>query len=793
MLENGYLYVLRSNVILMIRFLTLFGGLFLCGTLWAQPCTTTNAAGCDCADGSTQCDLLPDITISWYALENYQNGPTEYSQTGNGANNGRLRVTGSTPNTGHGPLTVRGTDYFLCGTDTIYDPTRSITTCPNGDFPTNLLQQRIYRKDGANMTYYDRWAGGQTYHPTHGHNHVDDWVTFTLRREDPSEPDTLQWPIIGVGSKIGFCLMDLSNCNSSNGDCRDVQTYGQGTILTSSMIPNYGLGGGSYNCSPVEQGISVGYVDIYTEGLEGMWIDIPPGTCNGDYWIVVEVDPLNSFLESNEDNNWTAIPFTLTKQVNNGQASASVTLSDDPFLCTPGATITLSAATADTYLWSTGDTTASIEVDTPGDYFVDITSPCGNGRSDTITISSVVSAVLGTIGDTLCEPNFAAVQAFGTGDILWYTDAVGGFNIGAGNDLQTLFDVTENTTYYAANRATIQGGTAQVGPASLIDTFYEADVVNIGVIFDVLNDVTLKSVAVQTAYPGLRTIELRDGNGTVLADTAVYINSGASRVGLNFALTPGVGFFLSTNDASNQTVFGTYSPQLAMSVTGVAYPYSLPGWLQITGSPFGTNYYCYFYDWELEMPPYQCYSARVPVNVLVSAVDSLVIDVDTLHYLDDTAASVVLQPEGGVLTGPGVEANGQGYAFNPNTAGVGDAHELTYTYTDLLGCLFTRAVTLKVVERDTGSVGLTTMANNTDWVRLFPNPTNGQLTVELDAAYNGNTQVRVLNMLGEELITQQHTTAPGLLTLNLSELTTGLYLVDVVQADKHRVFKVIRE
>jgi hypothetical protein len=84
-------------------------------------CTTSNATGCSCADGTNACQLLPDITVSWAGILNYKNGPNEYSQTGNGANDGRLRLTGATPNIGYGPLTVRGVDrngyrWFLCGT-----------------------------------------------------------------------------------------------------------------------------------------------------------------------------------------------------------------------------------------------------------------------------------------------------------------------------------------------------------------------------------------------------------------------------------------------------------------------------------------------------------------------------------------------------------------------------------------------------------------------------------------------------------------------------------------------------
>ena len=46
-------------------------------------------------------------------------------------------------------------------------------------------------------------------------------------------------------------------------------------MCSASDFPNYGLGGGSYGCSPVSQGISSGYSDIYGEYLDGMWLDIP--------------------------------------------------------------------------------------------------------------------------------------------------------------------------------------------------------------------------------------------------------------------------------------------------------------------------------------------------------------------------------------------------------------------------------------------------------------------------------------------------------------------------------------
>ncbi|NDA99252.1 MAG: hypothetical protein EBY31_08640, partial [Flavobacteriia bacterium] len=82
--------------------------------LYSQ-CTTTNATSCVCDDGTQNCLLLPDITASWKGIAN--GGWTEYPQSnagtnynGQGPDDGRLRVTGSTPNIGHGSFTVRGVD-----------------------------------------------------------------------------------------------------------------------------------------------------------------------------------------------------------------------------------------------------------------------------------------------------------------------------------------------------------------------------------------------------------------------------------------------------------------------------------------------------------------------------------------------------------------------------------------------------------------------------------------------------------------------------------------------------------
>ena len=431
-------------------------------------CTTTDATSCVCEDGSLNCLLLPDITASWKGISN--GGWTEYPQTGAGTNytgqgpdNGRLRVTGSTPNIGHGSFTVRGQDAngnraFICGTDTFFNVSATGNfTCPNGVAnPKQMLIQRIYKKDGNVMSYVDQWTGSMTYHPVHGHNHVDDWAVMTLRIPT-SDPNPLSWPIVGQGAKIGFCLMDYGQCGTGTGStyyghCRDENTvYNQGNTMLNADFPNWNLGGGNYNCSVVEQGISSGWTDVYGKHLDGMWINVPPNTCNGDYYIVMEVDKNNYFTEEREDNNFTAVPVTLTmQQPANSGAIPTISANGSNNLCS-GSSVILTATAGTTFLWNTGETTQSITVSQAGNYTCTVTNYCGSATSNPFHVNSVTPNSPVAIGDTVCTEGILNLTASGSGTLNWY-DAQNNL-VGSGTNFSTpLLNVT--TPYFVENMDT---------------------------------------------------------------------------------------------------------------------------------------------------------------------------------------------------------------------------------------------------------------------------------------------------------------------------------------------------
>lgn len=595
----------------------------LAGLLAGAQCTTTNATSCQCdSAASTNCDLLPDIQASEYAFQTYMGGPNEYPQqnagtsvTAQGPDDGRLRISASTPNVGRGALEVRGVGangyrYFMCGNqlDSIYDPNATQTfTCPNGDpNPHQVLKQRVYHKNGNTMQYYERFAGSMTYHPSHGHYHVDDWERMTLRIQDPNEPNPLNWPIVGTGIKVGFCVEDYQSCSTANGHCTDTA----GNTLTNAQIVNFNMGGGNYGCGNVVQGITTGYTDIYWETLDGQWIDIPPGTCNGQYYVIIEVDPQNFWLESDKSNNWFASPITLTQQSPAGNPVIEIT-SDNPHttIC-QGDSITLSATAGSSMLWSDGSTHQTIRVpSTTATYTCTVTNPCGTGTA-TFHVSEVpVVTPTNVTGDTICPNGNAVLTATGTGTLTWYDG--NGNVVGSGSNFTTP-TLAATTTYYVSN-SDVHNDTAFALPHTNeygAGDWKQSDQYEI---FDALVPMNIVSVKVYAQNSGNRTFYLKDNAGNTITSATVNVPDGLSRVTLNFNSIPvGTNYRLGVNATTgNLNLYRNNSSR-------ISYPYGVDGICKITGSSGGASYYYYGYDWEITTTQATCESPTVAAVATVN-------------------------------------------------------------------------------------------------------------------------------------------------------------------------------
>lgn len=168
-----------------------------------------------------------------------------------------------------------------------------------------------------------------------------------------------------------------------------------------------------------------------------------------------------------------------------------------------------------------------------------------------------------------------------------------------------IANISQTTTYFAST-GTEYFSSDFVGPISNSFGSGGDHAGGYFLIMDVEKAVLLKSATVYAVGAANRTFQLRDANGTVLLEKTVFVNDGESRVQLNMDIPQGTDLQI-----------GCISPaNLYRNSSGVNYPYSLNGLVQIKSSTAGLDYYYYLYNIELEIKAL-CESARVPVTGVV--------------------------------------------------------------------------------------------------------------------------------------------------------------------------------
>jgi hypothetical protein len=129
-------------------------------------------------------------------------------------------------------------------------------------------------------------------------------------------------------------------------------------------------------------------------------------------------------------------------------------------------------------------------------------------------------------------------------------------------------------------------------------------------VFDAHKDLTIKSVRVYTTTPGNRTFQVLAEDGSFIAQTTAYVNTGNTRVTLNLPVPQGMNLRLYVTN----TLRSLYRNS---SSSGVNFPYSIANVLTIKTSSVGVAAYPYCYDWEVSTADKVCSSARVAATVTV--------------------------------------------------------------------------------------------------------------------------------------------------------------------------------
>jgi subtilisin-like proprotein convertase family protein len=199
--------------------------------------------------GAPDDEMLPDMFAWASETRSFLHG--SYVDTTSQPGRELLRFSTAVANIGQGAMELRGGSVL-----------------PNGN---QQVYQRVFEEGGS---FNESLVGEFTYHPEHQHIHFDDYAVYNLRQALVNDG---VGEIVASGGKVSFCLLDVTRYTPSAPSARYT------------------------NCGQ-NQGISVGWADVYDDNLPDQWIDVTD-VADGEYWLEVDVDPEDRLRESNETNN----------------------------------------------------------------------------------------------------------------------------------------------------------------------------------------------------------------------------------------------------------------------------------------------------------------------------------------------------------------------------------------------------------------------------------------------------------------------------------------------------------
>jgi ribosomal protein L19 len=253
--------------------------------------------------------------------------------------------------------------------------------------------------------------------PCHAHYHFQNYMSYRLRDSNGQ--------LAAVGLKVGFCILDVFRWQPG--------------------APNQS----KYTCS--NQGIQVGWGDLYDNTLDGQWIDIT-GLPDGNYTMELDANPQGIIQESDYSNNLTTVPVAignpLAPPLNDNFASPQTLLGG--FTSVPGVTGNATKQAGEPnhagnagghsvwYQW-TAVSTKAVTIDTLGSGF--------NTLLAVYTGTTLSGLSLVASNDDISAGTQQSSVTFNATAGTIYKIAVDGFNGASGNLILTLNQTIQNDAF----------------------------------------------------------------------------------------------------------------------------------------------------------------------------------------------------------------------------------------------------------------------------------------------------------------------------------------------------------
>jgi glucose/arabinose dehydrogenase len=142
---------------------------------------------------------------------------------------------------------------------------------------------------------------------------------------------------------------------------------------------------------------------------------------------------------------------------------------------------------------------------------------------------------------------------------------------------------------------------------------------------------------------------------------------------------------------------------------------------------------------------------------------------DTLYCVNDPVVTFTGNPPGGTFSGRGMTGN----SFNPSAAGIG-YDTITYAYTDVSTGCSNSISTVIHVDACLGIGGNSSLLS----LSLFPNPNNGEFTLNLIMRKEQQLNAEITDVLGKVIFEKQISVTTGNNSVQLNNiLAKGVYLL----------------
>ncbi|HXC99655.1 MAG TPA: LamG-like jellyroll fold domain-containing protein [Verrucomicrobiae bacterium] len=256
--------------------------------------------------------------------------------------------------------------------------------------------------------------------PCHAHYHFQNYMSYRLLDSNGH--------LAAIGLKVGFCVLDVFRWSPTAG---------------STAI---------YSCT--DQGIQVGWGDLYDSTLDGQWIDIT-GLPNGNYTMELEANPQGIIQEADYTNNVIHVPIAIgnpsAPPLNDNFANAQALLGG--FATVPGNTANATKEAGEPnhagnvgghsiwYTW-TSPSTKAVTIDTINSSF--------NTLLAVYTGTSLNNLALVASNDDIAPGFLQSRVTFNATAGTTYQIAVDGYNGASGSVVLTLNQTLQNDNFVNA-------------------------------------------------------------------------------------------------------------------------------------------------------------------------------------------------------------------------------------------------------------------------------------------------------------------------------------------------------